>query len=80
MPPFQSSVRINVGPNATKSALLLSEVLFQSSVRINVGPNDEDEDEEEEMIAMFQSSVRINVGPNKDVERIYRVGRSFNPP
>jgi len=36
---FQSSVRINVGPNGAIVALSLAVIEFQSSVRINVGPN-----------------------------------------
>jgi len=60
---FQSSVRINVGPNLLIPRTVIMPRLFQSSVRINVGPN------RIEAIALahqsqFQSSVRINVGPN----------------
>jgi len=36
---FQSSVRINVGPNCWACKSSSSEASFQSSVRINVGPN-----------------------------------------
>jgi len=36
---FQSSVRINVGPNEGFHAVATREIVFQSSVRINVGPN-----------------------------------------
>jgi len=36
---FQSSVRINVGPNAMRSFAEGVGGQFQSSVRINVGPN-----------------------------------------
>jgi len=37
---FQSSVRINVGPNLDPFAItVVAWALFQSSVRINVGPN-----------------------------------------
>ena len=36
---FQSSVRINVGPNVAKAQLSRVVEQFQSSVRINVGPN-----------------------------------------
>jgi len=37
---FQSSVRINVGPNFFSGADVLRMINeFQSSVRINVGPN-----------------------------------------
>jgi len=37
---FQSSVRINVGPNLGATPFYsLFKLLFQSSVRINVGPN-----------------------------------------
>jgi len=37
---FQSSVRINVGPNSLRMPTAPTRVLpFQSSVRINVGPN-----------------------------------------
>jgi len=36
---FQSSVRINVGPNQTETLKEGLSEQFQSSVRINVGPN-----------------------------------------
>jgi len=36
---FQSSVRINVGPNDNIGSLEHLHARFQSSVRINVGPN-----------------------------------------
>jgi len=36
---FQSSVRINVGPNFPVRRPFLPPGRFQSSVRINVGPN-----------------------------------------
>jgi len=36
---FQSSVRINVGPNPCEYPVTSHVVVFQSSVRINVGPN-----------------------------------------
>ena len=36
---FQSSVRINVGPNRILLMDSNGHFLFQSSVRINVGPN-----------------------------------------
>ena len=36
---FQSSVRINVGPNDLYGVPPSFESQFQSSVRINVGPN-----------------------------------------
>ena len=36
---FQSSVRINVGPNQCSSIVASILARFQSSVRINVGPN-----------------------------------------
>jgi len=36
---FQSSVRINVGPNWLKEEHGVGNKVFQSSVRINVGPN-----------------------------------------
>jgi len=36
---FQSSVRINVGPNKEINLRLQGQQVFQSSVRINVGPN-----------------------------------------
>jgi len=61
---FQSSVRINVGPNLKKTNGGDGQNWFQSSVRINVGPNTRSG-----FIYLvegkFQSSVRINVGPNK---------------
>jgi len=38
-PRFQSSVRINVGPNVIIADTGREVVTFQSSVRINVGPN-----------------------------------------
>jgi len=40
-PGFQSSVRINVGPNAINGGARRMMMMFQSSVRINVGPNTE---------------------------------------
>jgi len=36
---FQSSVRINVGPNSITGKSTQGKGMFQSSVRINVGPN-----------------------------------------
>ncbi len=36
---FQSSVRINVGPNLARAWPAPDGRRFQSSVRINVGPN-----------------------------------------
>ena len=36
---FQSSVRINVGPNPLAPDSPGNREMFQSSVRINVGPN-----------------------------------------
>ena len=36
---FQSSVRINVGPNNASTVEVNEKTAFQSSVRINVGPN-----------------------------------------
>ena len=36
---FQSSVRINVGPNGMQIEIASHSLAFQSSVRINVGPN-----------------------------------------
>ena len=36
---FQSSVRINVGPNDFLGGVGVGGPRFQSSVRINVGPN-----------------------------------------
>jgi len=36
---FQSSVRINVGPNEKPGRETTRPYKFQSSVRINVGPN-----------------------------------------
>ena len=36
---FQSSVRINVGPNQNMATIERLHGKFQSSVRINVGPN-----------------------------------------
>jgi len=39
MAAFQSSVRINVGPNVYTDPPWDKGKMFQSSVRINVGPN-----------------------------------------
>ncbi len=61
---FQSSVRINVGPNSSSGEFRPSSLgMFQSSVRINVGPNRLIAQSEGGKVK-FQSSVRINVGPN----------------
>jgi len=40
---FQSSVRINVGPNRALPKISRRFHQFQSSVRINVGPNHHDD-------------------------------------
>jgi len=78
---FQSSVRINVGPNLPrrhggKQAM----PMFQSSVRINVGPNSTLL-RPRRLWLQFQSSVRINVGPNMDMsEQLAAALASFNPP
>jgi len=64
---FQSSVRINVGPNSCEVPdFNVYRDLFQSSVRINVGPNNR-QGAPKEGARWFQSSVRINVGPNFQV-------------
>jgi len=60
---FQSSVRINVGPNRERKDGKSQATTFQSSVRINVGPNAATRSDTS-VPHSFQSSVRINVGPN----------------
>jgi len=77
---FQSSVRINVGPNPVPMADQHLPNGFQSSVRINVGPNVLRLTELERPYK-FQSSVRINVGPNCMILRgSDNNDESFNPP
>jgi len=61
---FQSSVRINVGPNLSLIPITSHISAFQSSVRINVGPNVYSFFLSNIASRLFQSSVRINVGPN----------------
>jgi len=78
---FQSSVRINVGPNGgdLRTALIVGGG-FQSSVRINVGPN-KPALRRASTRRGFQSSVRINVGPNFcTVNVVLTDRRCFNPP
>jgi len=77
---FQSSVRINVGPNYGHLRCVERRFGFQSSVRINVGPNIKWE-QAETAVERFQSSVRINVGPNgQRYSYSIGLGSCFNPP
>ncbi len=77
---FQSSVRINVGPNVPFPPHCHYRGGFQSSVRINVGPNKALAGRTP-FLMVFQSSVRINVGPNDEKPTItVELCSSFNPP
>ena len=74
---FQSSVRINVGPNVCTPVHATLNAEFQSSVRINVGPN-KWPTRARSALAAFQSSVRINVGPNTSVPHSAFSGRQVS--
>jgi len=77
MSTFQSSVRINVGPNCGLVLSFSVPRAFQSSVRINVGPNSRSY-HNYFIDGLFQSSVRINVGPNCAIPPVHLVGISVS--